>query len=72
MRLITGGNLTSFHSGTISASAVERTKKRTVPLKSQLVFESKSNLLLYVAQYIGQIADKLGKGEGALFNLKVN
>jgi len=49
MRLIAGGNLTPFHSGTISVSAVERTMKRTVPLKSQLIFEGKLNLLLYVA-----------------------
>ena len=72
MRLIAGGNLTSFHSGTISVSAVERTKKRTVPLKSQLIFEGKLNLLLYVAQDVWQIADKLGMGEGARFDLKVN
>ena len=49
MRLIIDGNLTSFHSGSISVLGVDHMKERTVPIELQLVFESKLNLLLYAA-----------------------
>ena len=72
MRLINGGNMTSFHSGRISVSGVNHTKERTVPIESQLVLESKLKLLLYAAQDIGQITDKLGTDKGAFLDGKLN
>jgi len=60
MRLIAGGNLTSFHSVSVSVSAVGNTKQLTVPLECQLVCKSKLDLLLHAAQDVGHIANKLG------------
>jgi hypothetical protein len=71
MRLTTGGNLTSFHSGRISVSGVSHTKEHTVFVELQLGFEGKLNLLLYTAQDIGQIADKLGMIKGTYLNEKM-
>ena len=39
-------------------------KERTVPVELQLVFEGKLNLLLYAAQDISQITDKLWTVKG--------
>jgi hypothetical protein len=72
MRLITGGNLTAFHSGRISVSGVSYTKEHTVFVELQLGFEGKLNLLLYTAQDIGHIADKLGTVKGTYLNGKLN
>jgi len=72
MRLITGGNLTSFHSWRISESGVNHPKERTVPVELQLIFECKLNLLLYTAQDVGQIADKLRIVKRTCLNGKLN
>ena len=70
MRLIAGGNLTSFHSVRISVSYVQRTKKRTVAFECQLIFERQLNLLLDTAQDVGQIADKLRMVKGTRLKVK--
>ena len=71
MRLTNGGNLTSFQSGRISVSRVNHTRERTVPVELQLVVESKLNLLLYAAQDIGQVTNKLGTVKGVFLNGKL-
>ena len=60
MRLIIGGNLTSFHSTRVLLSATKHTEKLTMPLECQFIFESKFDFLLYIPQNVGEIADKLG------------
>ena len=72
MRLINGGNLTSFHSGRMSVLGVNHTEERTVPVELQLVLESKLSLLLYAAQDIGQITSKLGTVKEVVFNGRLN
>jgi len=41
------------------STSVRYPKTLTVPLECQLIFESEPNLLMYTAQDVGQIADKL-------------
>jgi hypothetical protein len=69
MRLITAGALTSFHSGRVLVSTIKHREKRTVSLECQLVCESKLNLLLHIAQYVGQIANKLVTIKGTRFSV---
>ena len=42
-----------------------------MPVELQLVFEGKRKLLLYAAQDIGEIADKLGTVKGHLSQRKI-
>ena len=42
-----------------------------MPIKCQLVLESKLNLLLHAAQDVRQIADKLGNVKGTCLSIKV-
>src|SRR5258706_6828706 len=73
MRLIAGGNLTSFHSEGISVSYVKHTnEEHTVLFESQFVSESQLNLLLHTAQDVWQIADKLIMVNGTRLHVKLN